>query len=261
MKYQTLKVDQDARGLLTLTMNRADKRNALSAEMISELTDFCRNIEQRQARVVVLRGAGDIFCAGGDLDWMQAQIHADRATRMQEARKLALMLQALNTLPLPLISVIQGGAFGGGVGMAAVSDLVIAQASARFGLTETRLGLIPATISPYVLARMGEGMARRVFMSARLFGAEEAKDLGLVAQVVADEAACEQALAKQVEPYFSTAPKAVAAAKALARRLGPRIDDTVIDDSITALADTWETEEARQGIAAFFAKKSPPWKV
>ncbi len=261
MSYQTLKIDQDGRGLLTLTLDRADKRNALSAEMIAELTDFCQTIDQRKARVVVLRGAGDVFCAGGDLAWMQAQIEADRATRMKEARKLALMLQALNTLPLPLIGVIQGGAFGGGVGMAAVCDTVIALETARFGLTETRLGLIPATISPYVLARMGEGMARRVFMSARLFAAQEAQRLGLVAEVAADAEAAETALAKQVEPYFSTAPGAVAAAKALARRLGPKIDESVIDDSIKALADVWETDEATQGIAAFFAKQSPPWKA
>lgn len=261
MTYQTLKVDQDARGLVNLTLDRADKRNALSAQMIEELTDFCRTIDQRAARVVVLRGAGDVFCAGGDLAWMQAQIEADRATRMAEARKLAMMLQALNTLPLPLISLVQGGAYGGGVGMAAVSDLVIAEASARFGLTETRLGLIPATISPYVLARMGEGMARRVFMSARLFDASEAERLGLVSEVVADAEAGEVAVARHVAPYFSTAPGAVAAAKALARRLGPRIDEAVIEASICALADTWEGEEARQGIAAFFAKQSPPWKV
>lgn len=259
MTYQAIQVEQDERGLLTVTLNQAERRNALSPLMIEELTHFARTVSERKARAVVLRGAGEIFCAGGDLAWMQAQMAADRTTRMREARKLATMLQALNTLPLPLIAVVQGGAFGGGVGMASVCDYVIAEASARFGLTETRLGLIPATISPYVLARMGEGRARRVFMSARLFDASEAERLGLVAEVVADAEAAEVALERQIKPYFKAAPGAVAAAKALARSLGPCIDEVVIDRTIEALADTWEQQEAHDGIAAFFAKQSAPW--
>jgi methylglutaconyl-CoA hydratase len=261
MNYQAIQIEQDARGVLTLTLNQPEKRNALSSQMIAELTEFAQTVEQHKARAVVLRGAGEVFCAGGDLAWMQQQMAADRATRMAEARKLARMLQALNTLPLPLIALVQGGAFGGGVGMASVCDYVIAETSARFGLTETRLGLIPATISPYVLARMGEGRARRVFMSARLFDAAEAERLGLVAEVVPDAAAGEVALERQLKPYFKAAPGAVAAAKALARSLGPRIDEAVIDRTIEALADTWEQQEAHDGIAAFFAKASPPWAV
>lgn len=265
MGYQTISVETDMRGIVQLQLNRAEKRNALSAQMIAELTGFAEEARfRRDWRAVILSGAGDVFCAGGDLGWMQAQMAADRETRMAEARKLALMLKALNELPQPLIGAVQGGAYGGGVGLCAVCDLVVAAGEARFGLTETRLGLIPATIGPYVIARLGEGMARRVFMSARLFGAEEAQALGLVARVVpaADLVAAAEA---EAAPYLATAPGAVAAAKALARRLGRGLglgaDDAMIEESIAALADTWETEEAREGVAAFFEKRKASWMV
>ncbi|MEF3046545.1 crotonase/enoyl-CoA hydratase family protein [Pseudotabrizicola sp. L79] len=259
MAYDTISVVPDDRGIVQLRMNRADKRNALSAQMIAELTDFAAQAgPRRDWRAVVLTGAGDVFCAGGDLGWMQAQMAADRATRMAEAKKLALMLKALNDLPQPLIGVVQGGAYGGGVGLCAVCDVVVAAEDARFGLTETRLGLIPATIGPYVIARMGEGLARRVFMSARLFGAAEAQALNLVARVVpaADLARAAEA---EATPYLACAPGAVAAAKALARKLGQGATDAMIDASIAALADTWETHEAREGVAAFFDKRKAAW--
>jgi methylglutaconyl-CoA hydratase len=189
---------------------------------------------------------------------MREQFEADRETRMTEARKLAMMLQSLNELPKPLIGRVQGQAFGGGIGMMSVCDTVVAVDSAKFGLTEVRLGLIPATISPYVLARMGEGKARRVFMSARLFGAEEARDLDLVARVVS-EADLDAAIEKEIKPYLSAAPAAVAASKALARSLGPEITEEIIDDTIRRLAETWETPEAREGISAFFEKRKASW--
>ena len=253
--YSTIAVEMDGKGVASLTLNRPEKRNALSADMIAELTDFALNVD---ARAVVLSGAGDVFCAGGDLTWMKAQIAADRATRMAEARKLALMLKALNEMPCPLIARIHGGAFGGGVGMACVADVAIAAEGTKFGLTETRLGLIPATIGPYVLARMGEGRARRVFMSSRLFEAEEAQSLGIVSRSVplADLAAAVEA---EVAPYMSVAPGAVDRAKKLARQLGPRIDDAVIDATISRLADAWETDEAREGIDAFLEKRPARW--
>ncbi|MEL6318831.1 MAG: crotonase/enoyl-CoA hydratase family protein, partial [Pseudomonadota bacterium] len=234
---------------------------ALSARMIEELTDAARTIGSAETtRAVVLSGAGKVFCAGGDLGWMKQQIAADRAGRMREARKLAEMLSALNEMPAPLIGRLHGGAFGGGVGLACVCDVAIAAAETKFGLTETRLGLIPATIGPYVLARMGEGRARRVFMSARLFDAEEAVALGIVATAVPEEA-LDAAVEAEVAPYLSVAPRAVGAAKALARALGPRIDAAVIDDTIERLADIWEGEEAAHGIDAFLNKTPPRWAV
>jgi methylglutaconyl-CoA hydratase len=209
-------------------------------------------------RVVVLTGAGASFCAGGDLGWMQAQMAADTATRAEEAGRLAAMLGALNRLPKPLIGRVQGQAFGGGVGMMAVCDVAVGVTSARFGLTETRLGLIPATIGPYVLARMGEAMARRVFMSARLFEAEEAVTLGLLARAVAPEA-LDGAVEAEVVPYLACAPGAVARAKALAQHLGAGIGPAAVAHSIAELVACWEGDEAEAGIAAFFARRPPPW--
>ncbi|MTI01847.1 crotonase/enoyl-CoA hydratase family protein [Roseibium sp. RKSG952] len=257
--FETITLATDARGVATLTLNRADKHNAMSAQMIAELTQAARQLGEDEAvRVVVLTGAGKSFCAGGDLGWMQAQMAADPATRFVEARKLAEMLQALNTLPKPLIGALQGNAFGGGVGMASVCDVAIGVDSLKMGLTETRLGLIPATIGPYVVARMGEARARRVFMSARLFDATEAVDLGLLAKAVPAEALAE-AVEAEVLPYLSCAPGAVASAKELVRTLGPTIDDDLIDHTIKALVDRWETDEAKEGIGAFFDKRKPVW--
>jgi len=259
--FNTITLVTDARGVAVLTLNRAEKHNAMSGEMIGELTAAARQIAQDDAiRVVVLTGTGKSFCAGGDLGWMRAQMAADSATRFVEARKLAEMLQALNTLPKPLIGALQGNAFGGGVGMASVCDVAIGVDHLKMGLTETKLGIIPATIGPYVMARMGEAKARRVFMSSRLFGATEAVELGLLAKVVpADQLA--EAVEAEVLPYLNCAPGAVAAAKQLARDLGPVIDDTVIDMTIEALVERWQTEEAEEGIGAFFDRRKPRWQT
>ncbi|WP_106754384.1 crotonase/enoyl-CoA hydratase family protein [Pannonibacter carbonis] len=257
--FETIRIETDARGVATLTLARAEKHNSLSATMIAELTAAAEQLGADPAvRVVILTGEGASFCAGGDLDWMRAQFTADRATRIAEARKLALMLQALNELPKPLIGRVQGQAFGGGIGMMSVCDVCIAVDGAKFGLTETRLGLIPATISPYVVARMGEGKARRVFMSARLFDAAEARELDLVARVVAAEE-LDAAVEREVKPYLAAAPGAVARAKALARSLGTPITEAVIAATIERLADCWEDPEAHEGISAFFDKRKPAW--
>lgn len=259
MNFETLNVSQDDRGVVTLTLARPEKKNAMNAAMIAELTDFARDYGARDTtRAVVLRGEGDIFCAGADLGWMQDQINSDRATRMSEARKLADMLNALNVMQAPLIGAIHGGAYGGGVGLAAICDMVIAESNTKFAFTETKLGLIPATISPYVLARMGEGKARRVFMSARPFKALEAKELNLVAEVVPMDQLAERVEA-EVAPYTKVAPQAVGASKALTRLLGAKIDAAVIDETIKRLADTWEGDEAKEGIDAFLHKRKPRW--
>ena len=259
MGFSTLVLATDRRGVATLTLNRPDKHNALDGAMISELRQAAERLStDASMRVVVLAGAGPSFCAGGDLGWMREQMGANRAQRMAQARELAGMLRALNTLPKPLIGRVHGAAFGGGVGLMSVCDAAIAIDTARFGLTETRLGLIPATIGPYVVARMGEAMARRVFMSARRFGADEAVGLGLAARAV-PEAGLDAAVEAEVLPYLSAAPGAVARAKALLRRLGPVIDDAVIEATVVALADSWEADEAGEGVAAFFDKRRPAW--
>lgn len=259
MNYNTLHVEIDADSVAYVALNRPEKRNAMNAELLDELADLARRLSAMDdIRAVILSGRGDVFCAGGDLDWMRAQMGAHRKTRMREARRLAEGLRALNEMSKPLILRIHGAAFGGGVGLACIADVTIAARDAKFGLTETRLGLIPATIGPYVITRMGEGPARQVFMSSRVFDASEAMRLGIASQVC-EVSMLDAAVQSEVAPYLTTAPGAVAAAKALARSLGPRIDDDVITATITHLADRWETDEARAGIEAFFNKQPPPW--
>lgn len=258
--FETIRIARDARGVATLWLARADKHNALSRQMIDELTEAAGQLAADPAvRVVVLAGEGASFCAGGDLGWMRQQIAADAETRREGARALAGMLAALNGLPKPLIARVHGNAFGGGVGMMAVSDIAIAADTARFGLTEVRLGLIPATIGPYVLARMGEDKARRVFFSGRLFDAAEAVTLNLAARVVTPDA-LDAAVEAEIAPFLQAAPGAVAAAKAQCRALGPRLDAAVIEDSIERLVAVWEGAEAPEGIAAFFDKRKPAWQ-
>ncbi|KIN61419.1 Enoyl-CoA hydratase [Sulfitobacter noctilucae] len=257
--FETIKMAVDSRGVATLTLAREDKHNAMSALMLAELTQAAADLGNDEAvRVVVLTGAGKSFCAGGDLGWMRDQRDMDAETRAVEAGKLATMLGALNTLPKPLIGRVQGNAFGGGVGMAAVCDVAIGIDSLKMGLTETRLGIIPATIGPYVVARMGEGRARRVFMSGRLFDASEAVDLGLLAHAVSAED-LDAAVEREVVPYLSCAPGAVAAAKKLALDLGGIATDEAVAMSIDALSARWESEEAAEGIGAFFAKRKARW--
>ena len=257
----TISIERDARGVVTLWLDRADKHNAMSAKMIAELHQAAMDLGADDAvRVVVLAARGKTFCAGGDLGWMRDQFEAEPEVRGREAAKLAHMLQALNTLPKPLIGRVHGNAFGGGVGLMSVCDVVIAAQGAQFALSETRLGLIPATIGPYVAARMSEAQARRVFMSGRRFDAAEAAVLGLLARAVPEDA-LDAAIEAEVAPYLECAPGAVARAKALLRDLGPRIDEAVIAQTVEVLAECWAGEEAPEGIAAFFDKRAPRWRA
>jgi methylglutaconyl-CoA hydratase len=258
MHFDTLQSQTDARGVCTVWLNRPEKHNAMSEKMIADLTAMAAELRQSDVRVVVLLARGKSFCAGGDLRWMQAQMMADATSRAVGARSLAMMLYAWNTLPQAVIGGIHGNAFGGGVGLASICDVAVGVEGALMGLMETKLGLIPATIGPYVIARMGEAFARQVFMSSRMFTAVEAERFGLLAYVVPAEQ-LSTAVAAEVEPYLSCAPGAVGAAKALARALGPKIDTEVIEMTISALILQWESLEATQGIAAFFDKSASPW--
>ena len=258
--FQTVRLETDPRGIATLTLDRPEKHNALGAEAIAELTEAARNIAEDPAiRAVILTGAGESFCAGGDLGWMKAQIAADRATRIEGALALARMLKALNELPKPLVARVNGQAYGGGIGLISVCDAAITVERATFGLTEVRLGLIPATISPYVVARLTPPRAREVFFSGRIFDAAEAGRIGLVTRIVAPDV-LDAAVEAEVAPYLAAAPEAVAASKTLLRHLSPRIDEALLHMSADALADQWETAEASEGITAFFERRPPAWK-
>lgn len=258
--FDNLQLHVDPRGVATLTLAREEKHNALNAQMIQELRRACAWLaETDTVRVVVLSALGKSFCAGGDLSWMQSQAEKDRAGKIAESSELAFMLRDLDSLPKPLIARVQGQAFGGGIGMMAVCDSVISVDTARFALTETRLGLIPATIGPYVVRRLGEGAARQVFMSGQVFNAERAVTLGLVAKTCrVDE--LDATVEAEVLPYLDCAPGAVAAAKALCQHLARNPDEDQLDYTAACLADRWESPEAQHGIDCFFQRKTPEWK-
>ncbi|WP_029040940.1 crotonase/enoyl-CoA hydratase family protein [Cucumibacter marinus] len=255
MPFETIILETNAHGIATLTLNRPDKHNALSARMIAELSEAAQQLAADDAvRAVILTGAGKSFCAGGDLNWMREQFEADRSRRMAEARKLADMLKALDDLPKPLIGRINGQAYGGGLGMIAVCDIAFASETATFGFTETRLGLIPATIAPYVVGRIGQARIREVFMSPRIFGSGTAKRLGLLAHVVEPDH-LDAAVSEEAELYLKAAPQAVAEAKALAKAMGSPVTEEAIVTTVAWLADMWDQPEAQDRIARFLDKQ------
>ena len=254
----SVSIEMDGRGVATLTIDRAEKRNAMDRAVIDGLRDAAERLGDDPAvRAVVLTGRGAVFCAGGDLGWMREQMNATAAEREEGARALAGMLGALDALPKPLIGQVNGDAFGGGVGLCCVCDVAVASDEARFGLTETRLGLIPATIGPYVAARLGPRL-RRVFMAPRILDAAEAVDLGIVAEAV-PASTLDAAIERQVRPYLDAAPGAVAEAKALARRLSNAPGQAEVDASVAALVARWESDEASEGVSAFFGKRRAAW--
>ena len=260
--FNTITILRDERGVVTITLTRPDKHNALNAEMIAELSQvFSELANDTNCRVIILAASGKSFCGGADLGWMQAQMVKDRAGKMADARALAEMLRRIDSSPKPVLGRVQGNAFGGGIGMMSVCDWVVADHQAIFALTETRLGIIPATISPYVIRRLGEGAARRVFMNGRKFTASEAHSMGLVAMVTHNDAELDAALASEIHEYLQCAPGAVTQAKQLCQKVArAKGDEDLIDYTIGKLADIWEGDEAKTGIAAFFAKQPPDWR-
>lgn len=259
MTYETITLDINERFVASLCLSRPEKHNALSAQMIDELTQATQEIAaNHKIRLVILSGNGPSFCAGGDLIWMREQFEASRETRIQEARKLAYMLKALNELPMPLLGRVHGRAFGGGVGLMSVCDKVIASSDAKFGLTEVKLGLIPATISPYVIRRIQEVHARHFFQSAEIFDADYAQQIGLATHIVSAEN-LDKKIEEEVDLFLKASPAAMSASKQLVRSLSVSICEETIESTIQRLADTWETADAKEGISAFFEKRHPNW--
>ncbi|WP_319518544.1 enoyl-CoA hydratase-related protein [uncultured Martelella sp.] len=253
--FETISLSIDARQVATVMLARPDKHNAMNATMISELAEAASCLADNvDVRAVVLAAEGKTFCAGADLNWMRAQRDKDRAGKIAEALTLARMLKLWNDLPKPVIARVQGGAYGGGLGLIAVSDIVVAEESARFALTETRLGLIPATIGPFVVRKFGEAFARQVFFSARPFGADFMHRAGAVARVC-EAGEINTAVEEELEACLRCAPGAVAAAKALCLSVSGMDPAAAMTFSAEALADRWETQEAQAGIATFFASR------
>lgn len=254
----TLKLDLSANGIARLTLNRPERHNAFDEAMIGDLTGAFSTLGANPlVRVVVLKGAGESFCAGGDLNWMQRAAQKTAAENAQDALALARMLHAINVCPKPVIALIQGACFGGGVGLAAACDMVIAAPDARFGLTEVRLGLIPAAISPFVLAKIGTSAARRYFLTGERFSAEEARRVGLVHEV---KAGLDAAAAPLIDALLASGPEAVADAKALIADVAGRfVDEDLLGLTAQRIAARRACDEGREGIAAFLEKRKPGW--
>ena len=258
---KTLTVSSDARGVVTVELARPEKGNAMSRCMIDELAMTGKQLgAESGVRVIILTGQGRQFCAGADLAWMKEQFSSNRAQRVKEANRLAEMLRIWNELPRPVVIKVNGGAFGGGLGLIAVGDIACAAAHAKFCFSETRLGLIPATISPYVISRIGPSAARDVFLSARVFGTGFACRSGLIAEAVAAED-LHDLVEERVGMLLSAAPEATAAAKALIRTMAGLTFEQQRTHSVSALARRWESEEAHEGVSAFLEKRKPDWPL
>lgn len=260
MAYNTITLDIDARGVAYLTLNRPDKHHALNAEMIAELHKAIDVLQDTsQAHLVVIGANGPHFCAGGDLRWMQAQISADEQTKRHEASKLSAMLSALDSLSKPVIGRIQGNAYGGGLGLMCACDINVAADTARFALTETRLGLIPATIGPFVFRKLGWGHTREIFMTGSPIDSARALQIGLVSYGVA-ASDLDSVIDREIDAALKAGPGAMAAAKALLRQFSQQPDwQTQNDIAIDALIECWNSAETKQGIEAFFNKQPAPW--
>lgn len=247
-------------GRADVTLTRGDVHNAFDEDLIAGLhTAFTDLGANGDVRCIVLAAEGKSFSAGADLNWMERMSQNSRAANMADARVLADMLHAIATCPKPTIAAIQGPCYGGGVGLAAACDIAIASEVAAFSLSEVKLGLTPATISPYVVAAMGERMAHRYFVTAERFDARKALEIGFVHEVVPAEE-LEATVDAMVECLLKNGPAAMAAAKDLIFAVANKpIDDGVLADTARRIADIRATDEGREGIAAFLEKRKPAW--
>ncbi|QQP91545.1 enoyl-CoA hydratase/isomerase family protein [Skermanella sp. TT6] len=247
-------------GIATITMNRAEVHNAFNDQVIAEMTATLRRLgEDDRVRAVVLRAAGKSFSAGADLGWMQRMAGYGREENLRDAEGLAELMRTLNFLPRPTIAVVQGAAFGGGVGLVACCDIAIAAEGASFSLSEVRLGLIPAVISPYVVAAIGERASRRYFLTAERFAADEALRIGLVHQVVPADR-WDEALDSVLARLAEGGPAAQKAAKDLIFAVAHRpVNAAVIRDTAERIATIRASSEGREGLAAFLEKRKPAW--
>jgi len=243
-----------------VTLNRPEVRNAFDDALIAALTQWADAAAQDATlRVVVLAGAGAVFSAGADLAWMTRMAGASREENARDATAAAELFARLDRLPVPLVGRVQGAALGGGCGLAAVCDIVVAAEDAVFGFTEVKLGLIPATIAPYVLAKMGRSAARELFLTGARFSSARAQALGLVHAVVPADR-LDEAVGRYVDDLLGSAPEAVAAAKALiARTWTGRDTPDVVPLTANAIADRRASPEGRAGMAAFLSRQRAPW--
>ena len=241
----------------TVTLNRPDRRNALDPALLEALTDAFGDLATDPViRVVVLRGAGPTFCAGADLDWMAASRELSREENVADAERMAAAFEAVDACPKAVVAGVHGAAFGGGAGLAACADVAIAAEGTTFAFSEVRLGLLPATISPYVLRAIGPGATRALFTTGRRFDADEALRLGLVHDVTSENG-LEDALGEVVRSLLASGPEAVAACKRLVREAAA----WTLDDLPERIALARTGAEGREGVTAFLERRSPSWSV
>lgn len=252
----------DSRGVATLTFNRAEKHNAFDDAMIAGLTAKLIQLNNdRNAHVVILTGAGKSFSAGADLNWMRSMAKFSEAENIEDALKLAELLDVLNTLRKPTIARVNGAVYGGGVGLVACCDIAVAAEKAKFALTEVRLGLVPSVISPYVIAAIGAHQARRYFLAADAISARKAGEIGLVHEVVADDK-LDAAVSREVGLLLKAGPKALTACKELiAANAAASVSARRALKQKTAqlIAQLRVSDEGQEGLSAFLEKRPPKW--
>ncbi len=243
----------------TVTLNRPEVRNAFDEHLIRELTDWAAALPtDGSVRVVVLQGAGSVFSAGADVQWMSKMLDYSREDNLEDAGRAAAMFHAIDALPVPVIGRIHGAALGGGSGLAAVCDVVVAAEDAVFGFTEVVLGILPGMISPFVVRKIGLSAARELCLSGARFSAARAREIGLVHEVVAAER-LDLAVERHVEQFRKAAPSAVAATKALLSAVHGRRPADVRDLTVDAIANQRVSPEGQEGLRAFLEKRTPRW--
>jgi methylglutaconyl-CoA hydratase len=256
-------VDLDAtvQGAVTVTLNRPARKNAFDADLISAMEEAFRTLAGAEGvRVVFVRGAGGMFSAGADLDWMRAAADRTESDNREDAYAMAVMLKQLWDLPALTVALIEGGAFGGGAGVAAACDMAVAVQGSKFSFSEVKLGLIPATISPYVIQAIGPRAARGLFATGKVFDAEEALRIGLVSEVVADAQALDAARDRIAREIMACAPGAVADAKTLVADVyAEEIDHRTMEDTARRIASARVGPEGQEGVRAFLERRKPSW--
>lgn len=259
MAENAVLVDTTREGVAVVTLNRPELHNAFNAAVIEDLSDAFDDLAKQDGiRVVIVEGKGKSFSAGADIEWMRAAGSYTLAQNREDAQAFAEMLRRLRVLPQASIAVVHGAAIAGGTGLVAACDIAIATRSATFGLTEVRLGLIPAVVSPYVVEAIGPRAARRYFLTGEKFDADEAYRLGLVHSVVPDMGALAAETERIVSMIFEAAPGAVRDAKRLLDRVAP-LTDELREETARAIAERRASAEGKEGLAAFLEKRKPKW--
>lgn len=261
MDATTVRVERDG-PIARVTLARPEVRNAFNAELIAELHDTFSSLAGEppdSLRAVVLAGDGPAFCAGADVAWMRGSLALSVSDNEADARRMAEMLAVIDTCPVPVIARVHGAALGGGMGLLAVADVVLAAAGTAFGFTETRLGIMPAVISPFVLARIGEGHARALFTTGERFDGERALRIGLVHELLADAPALDARVGAVVDDLLAAGPAAVRAAKAIVRDQRGLGGEEARSLTVAAIARQRLSAEGQEGMAAFLEKRTPDW--